>query len=105
LAIRNSAKIENPNIAPKFETMSKSQCSKFKTNRGRSRGSSVLIIRILKTIFRSEARGRDVVGVAYFGPGAGWRKGQNLAVNEAMDGVVNETKHTCRLLAGNLLKD
>jgi hypothetical protein len=28
-----------------------------------------------------------MLGAAYFGPGAGRGKGQNLEVNEAMDGV------------------
>jgi len=52
-----------------------------------------------KTVFLTQAGGRDVLGVAYFGPEAGQLKGQNPAVSGAMDGEANKTKRRCRLSA------
>ncbi|MBW1707534.1 MAG: hypothetical protein JRJ86_20620 [Deltaproteobacteria bacterium] len=54
-----------------------------------------------KTVFLTRAGGRDVLGVAYFGPEVPLEagKGQNPAVSGAMDGEANETKRICRFPA------
>jgi hypothetical protein len=57
-----------------------------------------------KTVFLIQAGGRDVLGVAYFGPEVPPEAGkvQNPAVSGAMDGEANETKRICRLPANGI---